>query len=217
MKRPNRSFWLVALALVLGLAIWIVVSLRNDDSILSIVVRGEIKHMGWSADSTTGEVLLRMARYEDRGKYDDAIKTGVVWTDKYPDASLDNLVLTRIAILYLLKAQTDARHSEEHVKKAVLYRDKALPSEADSIPGLESLARLSEAIGDVSQNQRCPQYRNAITLLNRQVALLNDEQARLARQIVPQRDEAEHLALRRQSNDATMKRIQGKLQTSACQ
>jgi hypothetical protein len=217
MKRPNRSFWLGALALVLGLAIWIVVSLRNDDSILSIVVRGEIKHIGWSADSTTGEVLLRMAKYEDHGKYDDAIKAGVAWTNKYPDKTFDDLVFTNIAFLYLRKAQADARHSDEYVKKAVLYRDKALPSEADSIPSLENLARLSEGIADFSQSQRCAQYRNAITLLNRQVTLLNDEHARLARQIVPQRDEAEHLGLRRQNNDATMRRIQEKLRTSACQ
>jgi hypothetical protein len=217
MKWPNRSFWLGALALVVALTLWIVISLRNDDSILSIVLRGEIKQMGWSADTTTGDVLLRMAKYEDRRKYDDAINAGVLWTDKHPDEGLDDLVFTNLAFLYLRKAQADAGRSDEYVKRAVLYRDKALPSEADSIPGLETLARLSEAIADISQSQRCPQYRNAITLLNRQVTLLNDERARLARQDVPQRDESEGLVLRRQNNDAMTKRIEGKLPTSACQ
>jgi hypothetical protein len=127
------------------------------------------------------------------------------------------LVLTNIAFLYLRKAQADARRSAEYVKLAVLYRDKALPGEVDSIPGLETLARLSEGVADFSQNQRCPQYRNAITLLNRQVVLLNDEQARLARQIVPRRDEAERLGMRRTNNDAMKKRIEAKLQTSNCQ
>jgi len=217
MNRTNRPSWFVALALVLGLATWIVVSLRHDDSVLSIVVRSEIKKMGLAADSTTGEVLLRMAKYEKRGKYDDAIKAGTAWTDKHPGMDFDDLIFTDIALLYLRRAQTDASRADEYVRMAVSYRDKALLTDADSIPGLETLARLSEAIADSSQSQRCPQYRNAVELLNRQVILLNDEQAQLARQIVPQRDEAEHLGFRRQNNDAITRRVQGKLQASSCQ
>jgi hypothetical protein len=217
MNRTNRLFRLAALALVLGLATWIVVSLRNDNSILSIVARGEMKNLGWVADSTTGDVLVRMAKYEDRGKYDDAIRVGVGWTEKHPDMTFDDLVFTDLGFLYLRKAHADAGRSDEYVRMAVSYRDKALPAEADSIPGLEKLARLSEAIADFSQNQRCPQYRNAIKLLDRQVVLLNDEQARLARQIVPQNDEEERLGFLRQNNDVTTRRLQGKLQVSACQ
>jgi hypothetical protein len=217
MKPPNRSLWVGAVALVLGLAVWIVVSLRNDDSILSIVARSEIRNMGWSADSNTGEVLVRMERYEKRGREDDAIKAGIAWTDKHPDMTFDDLVFTDIAFVYLRKAQKDTRRSDEYIKMSVLYRDKALRTEADSIPGLENLACLSEAIAAISQSQRCPQYRNAITLLNRQVTLLNDEHDRLARQVVPRRDEAEHLDVRRQNNREITRRVQGKLQTSACQ
>jgi hypothetical protein len=71
---------------IVALVVWIVVLLHDDGSVLGILVREVPSYMGWASDSTTAAMLRRMSKYEKKGRYDDAIKSGIAWTEKHPDA-----------------------------------------------------------------------------------------------------------------------------------
>lgn len=216
-RRGKSLFLKGAIAAALALVVWIVVSLRNDDSILSIVVRDVPGYMGWGLDSTTFNVLRRMSKYEKKGHYDQAITAGITWTEKYPDAGSNDWVYTDISALYLKQAANDRGHTEDYVKQAVLYRDKALPFASDSLYSLQRLAAISESMGDLSAAQRCLQYRNAIKLLDRMTVLLNEERDRVARFIKPDPNALEEIKCRSERVDATVNHVRAKLQNSGCE
>jgi hypothetical protein len=204
-----------AIAAVFALVIWSVVLLRDDDSVLSILIRRE--HIGWAPDSTTGDVLRRMSKYQKKGRYDDAIGAGIVWAEKYPDAGSNGWVYTDVSALYLEKAAKDGEHAEEDVKQALLYRDRALPFASDGLYSLQQLAAISESAGDLSAAQRCVQYRNANKILDRMAVLLGEEKDRVARQFKPRPDDVKRIKCDSDRLDATVNRLKGKLQHSACQ
>src|SRR5882724_6243306 len=87
-KRPKRWILLAAIAFSMTIVIWVVLSWRNDDSTLRVVTRYVTSYvkmkMGWSDDPLT--VLARMAKYEKRGRYDDAISAGMACSEKSPDS-----------------------------------------------------------------------------------------------------------------------------------
>jgi hypothetical protein len=68
------------------LAIWVVASLQKDDFSLNVVARYVKQTMCWPADSSAVCVLKTMAKYEKKGRYDEAISSGVALAEKYPDA-----------------------------------------------------------------------------------------------------------------------------------
>ena len=204
-----------AIAALVALIMWSVLLLRDDDSVLSILIRRE--HIGWAPDSTSGDVLRRMSKYQKKGRYDDAIRAGVMWTEKYPDAGSNVWLYMDVSALYLLKAAKDGEHAEEDVKRALLYRDKVLPFASDGLYSLQQLAAISESAGDISAAQRCVQYRNANKILDRMTVLLGEEKDRVARQFKPRPDDVERIKCDSDRLDATVNRLRGKLQHSACQ
>ena len=109
LTRTNRWVLRAAIALAVTCLIWVVLSLRDDDSALSVVGREVKRRMGWSADTTTADVLRRMAKYEKKGRYDDAIRTGAAWTEKYPDSGEMYEV---ISVLCLKQAVKDGQHAD---------------------------------------------------------------------------------------------------------
>lgn len=197
--------------------VWVVVSLRNDDSTLSVVARDVKQATCWPVDSSAVCVLKTIAKYEDKGRYDDAITTGVALAKKYPDSSTSHWIYEDIATLYLRRAKMDSEHAEEYLQQAVVYRDKALPSHLDNPYLLQSFVVLSESIGDLSSGQRCVQYRNTIKLLDRMKLLANEEQDRMARQFKPNLDERQKLDDLLGCIDVVTKRVGGKLSDSGCQ
>jgi hypothetical protein len=202
---------------MVALVVWSVVLLRDDGSILSILVKDVSSRMGWAPDSTTADVVRRMSRFQKKGRYDDAIKAGIAWTQKYPDAGSNGWIYTDISALYLEKTTKNGEHAEEDVTQALLYRDKALPFSTDSLYSLLQLATISESAGDISAIQRCVQYRNTTKLLDRANVLLTGEKDRVARQFKP--DPADGKQMKRISGqvDSTVNRLRGKLQHSACE
>lgn len=224
--RPKRLILIGALILTLGVAACVVLSLRNDDSILSIVVRDVMRKMPWAPDSTTFDVLGRMAKYEKRGRYDDAINAGIAWTEKHPENGSNDWIFRHIALLCLEKARKDSGHADEYIRRAMLYRDKALPFESDSISSLRDVALFSEAGGDLSASQRCVHYRNAIKLLEHLGDVLRERRAVAPKEeafVAPrQGTSAEYVltvedinALLERTN-GTMTRVKEKLQKSGC-
>lgn len=203
-----------AIAVLVTLVIWSAALLRDDDSVLSILIRRE--HIGWAPDSTAGDVSRTMTKYQKKGRYDDAIEAGILWTKKYPDAKSNGWVFTDVSALYLEKASKDSEHAEEDVKQALLYRDKALQFDPDGMYSLW-LATISEAAGDLSAAQRCVQYGNATKIMDRMAVLLGEEKDRVARQFKPRPDDVERIKCDSDRLDATVNRLKGKLQHSACQ
>jgi hypothetical protein len=162
----NRQQRLVVAGGIVALIVWIVVLLLDDGSVLGILVREVPSYVGWASDSTAADALRRMSKYKKKGRYDDAIKAGIAWTQRYPDAGYSNgWIYTDVSALYLKKAAKDGDEAEEDVKQAVVYRDKALPFSTDSLYSLQRLAAISESAGDLSAPQRCVQYRNTMKLL----------------------------------------------------
>jgi hypothetical protein len=165
-----------------------------------------------------------MEKYEKQGRYDDAIKAGLAWTENHPRSGDNDLVFRRIALLYLARARTDSGHADGYVNEAILYRDKAIPPALDtslgwySMAGLRDLALISESAGDLSVRQRCAQYGNAIKLLQRLGVLLKEKRVQAAGQTsstigsftVDDVDQFQTQV------DATITRVRGKLQNDSC-
>lgn len=214
----KRLIWTSVLIVVSGIAAWTVFSLRDDDSVLSILVRDVAKKMGWAADSTTLDVLQRMEKYDKQGRYDDAIKAGSTWAEEHPNDGSNDLVFRQIALLYLEKAKKDSGHADEYADRAILYRDKALPLASDatlgwrSMAGVRDLALISESAADLSAKQRCPQYQNAIKLLERLAVLLKEQQ------VAPRGAgfTADDIKTFLNQVDATISRVRHKQQSAGC-
>jgi hypothetical protein len=211
-----KRWAVVAATVLLGVAIWAVVSIRNDDSTLSVVVRAVKERMCWPADSSTFCVLKAMEKYEKTGQYDNAIKTGKAWAEKYPDQSANKWIYRYISVLYLKTASNEKEHAEESVKQAILYRDKALSSVSDSAFALQPFEVISESAGDLSTAQRCLQYGNSLKLLTRMQTLANDEKDRLARQFKPDLAERKNIDCLADWIDAAIKRVSSKSSASNC-
>jgi hypothetical protein len=226
LRREQSLILMSATAAVMTVCVGIVVSLRNDDSMLSIILKDTSSYMGWGLASTTSEVLQRMSKYEKKGRYDDAIEAGVEWTKKHPTDGSNDRVFIGIASTFLHKAKQDSGNADEYVRQAVLYRDKAIPIASDTSLGwyslrtVRDLALISESAGDLSDTQRCVQYRNAAQLLERLAVLLNAKRSQLSNQTSSaedafgSNDDVERFL--RQA-DATLARVRDKQQSSACQ
>jgi hypothetical protein len=214
---PKRWILVAASALSLVFVAWAVVSFLDDDSILSVVARDLKKDVCWSADSSTACVVKAMAKYEKRGRYDDAIRAGTAWTEKHPDGPMSGWIYRDLSVLYMKKAKMDTGHAEEYLKQALVYRDRALPSESDSPYSLLPLEAISELVGDLSRVQRCVQYGNSIKLLDRMNVLVNEDKARWARQIKPDLAQRKQIDCLSDWIDVAMRRVSSKSAVSGCQ
>lgn len=224
----NRQRRLVVAGGIVALVVWIVVLLHDDGSVLSILVRAVptvssllvkdvSSRMGWARDSSAADVLQTMKKYYKRGRYDDAIKAGIAWTEKHPDDSWNGLIYMEASALYLKKAEKDDEHAEEDVTAVLVYRDKALPLFPNNLYWLQRLAAISESAGDLSPTQRCVQYRNAMKLLDRVNILLAAEKDRVARQFKPNPADCEQMKCVSEQVDTSISSVRGKLQHSACE
>lgn len=214
--RP-KHWILLAFAAFFAAFVWTAVSLRNDDSTLSVVVRYVKNTMCWSADTNSVCMLEAMAKYEKKGHYDEAVSTGVELAEKYPNSPTSEWIYEDISALYLRRAKTDDGRAEEYLKQAILYRDKAIPSASDSPYALSRIVALSELIGDLSTVQRCAQYGNSIKLLDRMKLLANEDKDRVTRQLRPDLVEREKVEALLNWIDAASKRVGDKLSVSGCQ
>jgi hypothetical protein len=214
--RPKRWI-LLAAGFLTPLVVWVVVSFRNDDSTLGVVARYAKNRMCWSADSNFVCAIKAMEKYEKKGRYYDAIRTGVALAQKYPESGMNGWIYEDISALYLRRARMDSARADEYLKQAVSYRDKALPSLADSPYMLESLAAISESIGDLSTAQQCTQYGNSVKLLDRTKLLADENKKRLTRQFKPDAAEREKVEDLLKRIDAATKRVGDKQSVSGCQ
>jgi len=197
--------------------VWVVASLRNDDSSLSVVARYVKQTMCWPADTSVVCMLKTMAKYEKKGRYDEAVSTGVALTEKYPDSATSEWIYEDITALYLRRAKMDSGRSQEYLKQALSYRDKAVRSASDSPYSLQRLVVLSVSIGDLSTSQRCIQYGNSMKLLDQMRLLANEDKDRLARQFKPDLAEGQKIDSLLNWIDASNRQVGERLSASGCQ
>jgi hypothetical protein len=78
-----------------------------------------------SAPEKGTDTVTLMARYNQQGRHDDAIKVAQDWLNKHPeDASHRGILYGQIAITYLMKASKDSTHKDEWIRQAVAYYDQ---------------------------------------------------------------------------------------------
>lgn len=157
-----------------------------------------------------------MAKYEKKGRYDDAIISGLAWTEKHPEGIDSQWIYRDLSFLYLKKASLDDGHKEGYVDQALFYRDKLLAFSSDSPGALEPLETISEYAGNISTAQKCAQYRNSIKLLDRMNSLVSQDKERLAREFKPDPKEEKETECLSDWIEATAERVNHKLTSSGC-
>jgi hypothetical protein len=110
-------------------------------------------------------VMNLMARYNQHGRHDDAIRVAQNWLSKHPEehemrAKFDE----QIAMSFFLKVPKDASHKEEWIRQAIAYYDDYLSVyreyHVDIVPQHAGLGL--EAAGDLSSSERCLYYGRAL-------------------------------------------------------
>lgn len=221
MNKRRAGLILIAGFLVF-VATWFVFIHRRDDSAFGYMSR----RLGIARDETTVDVLRTMHVYVGRERYDLAVAAGDNWTAEHPIDGSNDRVFLAISSTYLERARRDKQNADAYVSQAILYRDKAIPIASDralgwySIGTLRDMASVSEAAGDLSEKQRCIQYRNALKLYKYIVERLNDIRDEISRRTPPEdqfgvslneADQRIHQAL------GTTKRLEEKLQNGSCE
>jgi hypothetical protein len=216
--RAKRRILLGAAVISTAFVVWVVVSLQNEGSTLNVMAGYVKRTMCWPANSSAVCMLKTMAKYEKKGRYDDAVRTGVEVAEKYPDSVTSQWIYEDLSALYLRRARTDSGHADEYLRQAVIYRDKAfVPASASDSPySLESVATISESVGDLSTSQRCVQYGDSIKLLGRMKVLANEDEDRLKRQFKTDLAERTKIEGLLKGIDSSMDRVSGKLSASGC-
>lgn len=220
MPAKRRIFLWVAAALFLSAVFWIVLSLRDDDSTLNVLIRyaKDVKERAcWPEDSSVFCVLAKMQKYEKKNRYDEAISAGIAWMQGHPDDFLSGLVYRDLSVLYLKKAKQDKPDSERNLKQVIFYRDKALASSSDNAYALQPLVVITESVGDLSASQRCVEYRNSLKLLDQMNLLTMKKKDQVARQFKPDPNELKEIECLSEWIDGTSKRLTTKVSTSGCQ
>lgn len=215
--RPRHRILTAGAAIIAAFIVWLTFSLPNDDSTLHAEVRYLKETLCWTAESNVSCVIKGMAKYEKKGRYDDAINVGVAWTQKNPSGPISGWIYRDISVLYLKRASQDKANAEAYVKESISYRDKALPTASDSAYALQPLLLVTESAGDLSPSQRCVQYRNSMRVLDRMKLLVSEEEDRLDRQFKPDPKERNDLECLSEWMDTSGKRLTTKLSTSGCQ
>ncbi len=112
-------------------------------------------------------VMNLMAKYNQQGRHDDAIRIAQDWLKKHPDeremrARFDE----QIAMSFLMKAQEDTVHKDEWIGQAVAYYDDFLSVyrkyDVDVVPQYAGSGL--EVAADLSNNNRCLYYGRALEL-----------------------------------------------------
>jgi hypothetical protein len=222
---PSVGKWKLVTATFLLLSFWIWteqhLASRDNGSMLSVLITSIADRIGFP-DTDPFSVLHKMANYEKRGHYDAAIRAGKAWTEKHPNSGFSDNVFIAMASLCLQKAQRDRAHSDDYVKQALLYRDKALPMASDpaleGYSSLRDLALISEYAGDLSPEQRCVQFGNAVKLYENLIVRLKDKQDEISRRFVLEKNDisSSDVDCWRTNTQEEIERMRTKQHSSGC-
>src|SRR5258708_6827060 len=129
-----------------------------------------------SAPEKGSDTISLLARLDQQGRYDDAIRVAQDWMKKHPEETSHNWAFyNQIAHAYLMKASKDTVHKEEWIEQAVAYYDKDLlvHQKTDGDIELYHAGRGFETALDFSPTTPCLHYRKPITPFLTQISSLH--------------------------------------------
>jgi tetratricopeptide (TPR) repeat protein len=158
------------------------------------------------------DAITLMAKYNNEGRYDDAIAVAQDWLKKHPeDPSQNARFYEQIAITYLFKASKDKEHRQDWVKQAVAYYDEDLAVHQKSEIDVELyvVGRGFELAGDLSTYDSCLYYGRAIKAFEEEVPFIQGDSYTAYGKTVP-------LAPVRKGNEQALERVTAKLAKAGC-
>jgi hypothetical protein len=113
---------------------------------------------------TTGEVIVLIDQRRAEKRYDDALRVGREWLDSNPN---DGMIHAYIALVYLQKARAVQEGSAKNamIESAVDESYKAIELEPKDLTAMRFAFTAPENAADVSENQRCQRYGNAVRVI----------------------------------------------------
>ena len=165
-----------------------------------------------SAPEKGSEGITLMARYNQQGRHDDAIKVAQDWLKKHPEDPLHGATFyQQIAITYLMKASKDSAHKDEWIQQAVTYYDKNLSIHQKNDVDIElySVGRGFESAGDLSTNNSCLYYGRAIKAFKEEMQFIQGDSFTAYGKTIP-------LAAVRQENEKALERVGAKFARAGC-
>ena len=156
------------------------------------------------------DAITLMARFNQQGQHDDAIRVAQDWLKKHPGDS-GATFYEQIAVTYLIKASKDVAHKDEWIRQAVAYYDKDLSVHQKSDIDLElyTVGRGFEQAGDLSTHDRCLYY-------GRAVKAFEEERPYIQGDSYTAYGKTTQLAPVRKENEKALQRAQAKLDKAGC-
>jgi len=178
-------------------------------SFLAIALLGDCHS---SAPEKGNEAITLMAKYNQQGRHDDAIRVAQDWLKKHPEDPLHGATFyEQIAITYLMKASKDSARKDEWIQQAVTYYDKDLSvhQKKDVDIELYSVGRGFEAAGDLSTRDSCLYYRRAVTAFEQEAPFIQGDTFTAYGKTIP-------LAPVRKENEQALERVKVKFTKANC-
>jgi hypothetical protein len=163
-----------------------------------------------SAPEKSSEAITLMARYNQQGRHDDALRVAQDWLKKHPEDS-GATFYEQIAITYLIKASKDSARKDEWIQQAVAYYDKDLSVHQKSDIDIElyTVGRGFESAGDLSTNNSCLYYGRAMKAFEEEVPFIQGDSITAYGKTIP-------LAPVRQENEKALERAKAKFAKAGC-
>lgn len=152
-----------------------------------------------------------MARLDQQGRYDDAIRIALDWIRKHPGDSYGATFYDQIALTYLMKASKDTAHRDKSIEQAAAFFDKDIAAQPKDSLGfaLLEVGRGMEWAGDLSSRDSCAYYGRAIRDFEEDVPYIQGDSYTAYGKTIP-------LAPIRQENDKSLQRVQAKFAKAGC-
>jgi hypothetical protein len=165
-----------------------------------------------TAPEKGSDAITLMAKYNQRGRHDDAIRVAQEWLKRHPDDPLHGATFyEQIGITYLMKASKDSRHKDEWIREAVIYYDKDLSVHQKKDVDLElySAGRGFEIAGDLSTSDGCLYYGRAVNAFEQEVPFIKGDSFTAYGKTIP-------LEPVRKENEQALERVKLKFGKANC-
>ena len=163
-----------------------------------------------SQDANNQDLGTRMVTYLKERRFDDAVQAGLQALKHDPS---DEMIYNEIGVIYLTRAQEDAKSRDLWVKDAVSYTEKALMlnrKDAD-VAGVAMFhhARNFERAGDLATVERCSYYERSRMILKNRATQLQGDHIELEGKTFP-------LAPLRDENEKVLAEVSAKARNADC-
>ncbi len=113
------------------------------------------------AERSDDMVASQMMGYVTRGRYDDAVRTGLEALRNEPR---DAAIYQQLAMVYMSRARKEQGQREQWIREAVAYVGKAVSVDSNDPVNVLEAAHALAAAGGLSSEKRCPYYQRASEL-----------------------------------------------------